>query len=247
MANYIVGRNAVLEYLRGDGDAEKLFLLKGERKGSVHKIVALAKEKGLIIAECDREKLDELAEGQVHQGVALFAQDYRYATVEEMLSGARAAGHAPLLILLDEVTDPHNLGAIIRSAECAGADGVIIPKRRSATVTSVVHKSAAGATTYVKVARVNNLNAVIDRLKKENIWVYGAAGEAPDNFWDTDLTGGIALVVGSEGRGLSRLTAEKCDGLVSIPLCGKIESLNASAATAVLLYEVLRQRRKGKA
>ncbi|MDY3052399.1 MAG: 23S rRNA (guanosine(2251)-2'-O)-methyltransferase RlmB [Ndongobacter sp.] len=242
MAEYIVGRNAVMEYLRSEKEAEKLFIQKGERQGSIHRIVALARERGLIIVECDAHKLNELAEGQAHQGVALFAQDYRYASISEMLSSAREKGHAPFLILLDEISDPHNLGAIVRTAECVGADGVIIPKRRAATVTSIVHKSAAGATTYMKIARVNNINQTIDLLKKENIWVYGAAGEASQSLWDTDFSGGVCLVIGNEGAGLSRLTREKCDALVSIPMVGQIESLNASASAAVLMYEVFRGR-----
>lgn len=242
MASYIVGRNAVIEYLKGEGDAEKLFLLKGERKGSANKIIALAREKDLIIVEVDQKKLDQLAEGKPHQGVALLAQDYRFSTLDEILATAKEKNEAPFIVLLDEISDPHNLGAVIRTAECVGCHGVLIPKRRAATVTSVVHKTSAGATTYMKVAKIDNVNRTIERLKKENVWVYGAAAEAEQSMWDTDFSGGVCLVIGNEGKGLSPSTRAACDVLVSIPMRGHIDSLNASVSAGVLMYEVLRGR-----
>lgn len=244
MDNYIFGRNSVIEYLKTDQEAEKLFIQKGQMRGAMYRIIALAKERGLLVVEADAKKLDRLAEGQNHQGVVLMAQDYAYSTLDEILQNAEQKGHDPFVILLDEITDPHNLGAIIRSAECAGADGVLIPKHRSAGVTSVVHKTSSGATTYMRVAKIASVNATIDRLKKENIWIYGAAGEAKQTIWETDFSGGVCLVIGNEGKGLSRLTKEKCDVLVSIPMRGKLDSLNASTAAGIIMYEVLRGRLK---
>lgn len=247
MSDYIVGRNSVIEYLKGDGEADKLYIQKGDRKGSIHKIISMAKEKGIIVVEVDQAKLNQYAEGENHQGVALLAQDYQYSSLEEILASAKDKGHPPFIILLDEITDPHNVGAIIRTAECVGADGVLIPKRRSATITSAVHKTSSGATSYVKVARIGNVNQTIELLKKENIWVYGAAGEASQSLWETDFSGAVCLVIGNEGEGLSRLTRESCDVLVSIPMFGHVQSLNASTSASVLMYEVVRGRMQAKA
>lgn len=245
MSDYIVGRNAAMEYLRTDRSAEKLFVQRGERKGSIVKLIGLAKHRGIPVIETDARRLGEMAEGENHQGAILLAQDYEYSTVEAMLASAREAGHAPFLVLLDGITDPHNLGAIIRSAEGAGADGVIIPKHRSASVNGAVHKISSGATSFMKIARVTNLNRIIDELKKANVWIYGAAGEASTCFWETDFTGGVGLVIGNEGEGLSRLTREKCDFIVSIPMLGQIDSLNASVSASILMYEIRRRRTQG--
>ncbi len=242
MGDYIFGRNAVLEYLKQGGEAEKLFVAKDSMKGVVHRIVALARDQKLPVIETDQRKLERMAEGGNHQGVALLATQFHYAELDDMLQAAKKAGHAPLIILLDELTDPHNVGAIIRSAECVGADGVLLPIRRSATITSTVHKVSSGATSYVPIGRINNVNQTIDRLKKENIWVYGADSLAKQSFWKTDFSGGVCLVIGNEGKGLSELTRKKCDALVSIPLQGHLDSLNASCAATVLMYEVLRGR-----
>lgn len=242
MSDYIFGRNAVLEHLKSGNEAEKLYVQKGKLQGVVHRIIAMAKDAKLPVIEVDQNKLDRMTEGGNHQGVALLATDFAYAEVEDILQSAADAGHAPFVILLDELTDPHNVGAIIRSAACFGADGVLLPKRRAATVTSIVQKVASGATNYVKIAKINNVNQTIDELKKANIWMYGAAAEAQQTIWKTDFSGGVCLVIGNEGKGLSELTRKKCDVLVSIPMVGPMDSLNASCAATVLMAEVLRGR-----
>lgn len=242
MSDYIIGRNPILSYLESQGQADKLYIQKGNQKGAINKIIQRAKDLSLPITEVDKQKLDQLAQGQNHQGVVLLAPDFLYASLEEILNVAKEREEDPFLILLDEIKDPHNLGAIIRTAECVGAHGLIIPKRRSASVNATVHKTSSGATSFLKVAKVTNLNQCIEELKKENIWVYGAAGEAEQNLWQTDFSGGLCLVIGDEGKGISKLTRERCDFLVSIPMKGQTESLNASTSAAVLMYEVLRQR-----
>lgn len=244
MSDYIVGRNAVLEHLKAGKDVEKIYVQKGELKGSIHKITGIAHEKGIVVVECDKKKLDEMSGGLPHQGVAILAVDYKFSSVEEMLAAAKAKGEKPFLVILDEISDPQNLGAIIRTAEAAGAHGVIIPKRRSATITSTVHKASAGATSTMKVAKVTNINTTIEELKKQNVWVYGAAGEAKATYMQTNFDGAVALVVGNEGKGISKLTRERCDALVSIPMFGQVDSLNASASAAILIYEVVRTRMK---
>lgn len=247
MSDYIVGRNAVLEHLKAGKDVEKVYVQKGELKGSIHKITGIAHDRGIVVVECDKHKLDEMSGGLNHQGVAILAVDYQFSTIDEMLALAKEKGEDPFLILLDEISDPQNLGAIIRTAEAAGAHGVVIPKRRSATITAAVHRTSAGATSTMKVAKVTNMNTTIEALKKENIWVYGAAGEAKATYWQTNFKGGVALVIGNEGKGISKLTRERCDALVSIPMLGQVESLNASASAAILIYEVVRTRMQGKA
>ncbi|MFR9279843.1 23S rRNA (guanosine(2251)-2'-O)-methyltransferase RlmB [Levyella massiliensis] len=242
MTDYIFGRNAVLEQLKSGKEAEKLYVQKGKLQGVVHRIVGMAHDAKLPVIEVDQAKLDRMTEGGNHQGVALLATDFAYSSVEDILASAKAEGHAPFVVLLDELTDPHNVGAIIRSAACFGADGVLLPKRRAATVTSVVQKVSSGATSYVKIAKINNVNQTIDALKKENIWVYGAAGEAKQTLWKTNFSDGVCLVIGNEGKGLAELTRKKCDVLVSIPMTGPIDSLNASCAATVLMAEVYRGR-----
>lgn len=242
MSDYICGRRPVMEYLKAGKEPDKVYIQRGERKGSIHEILHLAKESGAVIVELDKEKLDRMSEGRNHQGVVILATDFAYADLDAVLAETQAAGRAPFLIILEEISDPHNLGAIIRTAECCGVDAVIIPKRRSAMVNETVQRTSSGATAYQKICRVTNINQTIDQLKKANIWVYGAAGEARQSFWATDFSGPCCLVIGNEGAGLSRLTREKCDVLVSIPMLGKIDSLNASASAAVLMYEVLRGR-----
>ena len=246
MNNYIYGRRSVLEYLRSGREAEKLYLQKGEAHGSIQQIERLAREKKIVIVQTDQQKLSQMTDSKNHQGVVLLAEDFDYSTVEEILGQAREKGHDPFVLILDELTDPHNVGAIIRTAECAGIDGIIIPRRRSSLITEAVERTSSGATTYMKIAKVNNINMTIDQLKKENLWVYGAAGEASQSFWETDFSGGVCLVIGSEGEGIAALTKEKCDLLVSIPMFGHIESLNASVSAAVLMYEVVRQRTRGR-
>lgn len=245
MDDYIFGRNAVLEFLRSEKKGEKLYVQKGLHGSVLKEVYALAKQQRMPIIQADRSKLDKMAQGGNHQGLVLLAPGFEYASLESMLAHAEEAGHAPFLVLLDEVTDPHNLGAIIRTAECAGVDGVLIPKRRSASVTSVVHKTSAGADAYMRVGRVTNINQTIETLKKQNIWIYGAAGEADQDLWETNFSGGVCLVIGNEGKGLAPLTRSLCDQLVSIPMFGHVDSLNASTSASVLIYEVVRGRLKG--
>ena len=238
----IFGRNPVIEALRSDSEINKIYLAKGELQGSAKEIVALAKEKGVQIQSVERAKLDQMFPKENHQGVAASIAEANYVDWQDMLENARKKGEDPLLIILDELEDPHNLGAILRSADAVGAHGVIIPKRRAVALTAGVAKAAAGAVAYVPVARVSNLAQTIEALKKEGIWVAGAAMGGTE-VYKQNLTGPLAIVIGSEGKGLGRLVAEKCDFLISLPMQGQINSLNASVATGVILYEVLRQRK----
>ena len=238
----IEGRNAVTEALRAGTPIDKIFIARGETDKTLGHIASTARAAGVVVVEADRRKLDYMSATKAHQGVIALDAVREYASVEDILSAARERGEAPLLVVCDEISDPHNLGAIIRTAECAGAHGVIIPKRRSAGLTAVVDKASAGALEHMAIARVPNLVAAIETLKKNGLWIYGTAAEGANELWKTDLTGPACIVIGSEGTGISRLVREKCDFLVSIPLHGQISSLNASAAAAVLLYEALRQR-----
>ncbi|MDY5595629.1 MAG: 23S rRNA (guanosine(2251)-2'-O)-methyltransferase RlmB [Oscillospiraceae bacterium] len=238
----IEGRNAVIEALRAGRSIDKIYIAKGDVDQTLGHIASKARSAGVVVVEADRRKLDAMSQTHAHQGVIALCAVKEYCTVADILAIAQARGEPPFVIVCDEISDPHNLGAIIRSAECAGAHGVIIPKRRSAGLTAVVDKTSAGAVEHVAIARVPNLSAAIGELKKSGLWVYGAAAEGASPMWQTDLTGPVCLVIGSEGDGIGRLVRENCDFLVSIPLKGQISSLNASAAAAVLMYEVLRQR-----
>ena len=238
----IEGRNAVLEALRAGTAIDKVYLAKGETDRTLGRIAAEAKKSGAVVVEADRRKLDAMSLTHSHQGVIAVAAVREYATVEQILAAAREKGEPPLLVVCDEISDPHNLGAIIRTAECAGAHGVIIPKRRSAGLTAVVTKTSAGAVSYLPVARVPNIPALLKELQKEGVWIFGTAAEGTTSLYAADLKGPAAIVIGSEGDGMSRLARESCDFLVSIPMKGRISSLNASAAAAVLLYEAVRQR-----
>ena len=238
----IEGRNAVIEALRAGRTIDKIYIAKGDVDQTLGHIASKARSAGVVVVEADRRKLDAMSQTHAHQGVIALCAVKEYCTVADILAIAQARGEPPFVIVCDEISDPHNLGAIIRSAECAGAHGVIIPKRRSAGLTAVVDKASAGAVEHVAIARVPNLSAAIGELKKSGLWVYGAAAEGASPMWQTDLTGPVCLVIGSEGDGIGRLVRENCDFLVSIPLKGQISSLNASAAAAVLMYEVLRQR-----
>ncbi len=238
----IEGRNAVIEALRAGRTIDKIYIAKGDVDQTLGHIASKARSAGVVVVEADRRKLDAMSQTHAHQGVIALCAVKEYCTVADILAIAQARGEPPFVIVCDEISDPHNLGAIIRSAECAGAHGVIIPKRRSAGLTAVVDKTSAGAVEHVAIARVPNLSAAIGELKKSGLWVYGAAAEGASPMWQTDLTGPVCLVIGSEGDGIGRLVRETCDFLVSIPLKGQISSLNASAAAAVLMYEVLRQR-----
>ncbi|MGN1031762.1 MAG: 23S rRNA (guanosine(2251)-2'-O)-methyltransferase RlmB [Butyricicoccaceae bacterium] len=235
------GRNAVTELLRAGKTVDKLFV-SADVRGRMADIVAMAKQAGAVIVECDRRKLDAMSETGVHQGVIAQAAAHEYVSVADLLEVARARGEQPFLLLCDGLTDPHNLGAVIRSAETAGAHGVIIPKRRSVGLTATAAKASAGAIEHIGVARVTNLAATIDELKDAGVWVFGADAGGDKNLYEADFVGATALVIGSEGNGLSRIVREKCDFIVSIPMKGRVNSLNASAAAAVLLYEAVRQR-----
>ena len=237
----VIGRNAVIELLKSDREVENVLVAKGEREGSINRILALCKEKRIVVKTVDRKKLDFLAPGGNHQGVAANVPAHEYSTVDDILAVAEEKGEPPFVIICDEIEDSHNLGAIIRTAEACGAHGIIIPKRRSVGLTATVAKASAGAVEYMPVARVTNLAATIDELKKKNIWVYAA--DMDGQRWDkTDFSGGVALVVGSEGNGVGRLVKEKCDITVSLPMMGRVNSLNASVAAGVLMYEIARQR-----
>lgn len=240
--NLIEGRNAVTEALRAGTAIDKLYAAKGGTDHTLSRIIAQAKKAGVVVVEADRRKLDAMSETHSHQGVIAVAAAQSYATVEDILEKAAAAGEPPLVVVCDEISDPHNLGAIIRTAECAGAHGVIIPKRRSAGLTAVVAKTSAGAVSYLPVARVPNIPALLKGLQKKGLWVFGTAAGGSVSLYDADLRSPAAIVIGSEGDGMGRLVGECCDFLVSIPMKGRINSLNASAAAAVLLFEALRQR-----
>ncbi len=238
----IEGRNALTEALRSGRTIDKVFVAAGETDKALARLSAMAKEAGAVVVATDRRKLDQMSPTGAHQGVMAQVAAHEYATVEEILQRAEDRGEAPLLVLCDELSDPHNLGAILRTAECAGAHGVIIPKRRSVGLTAVVSKTSAGAVEYMPVARVGNLANTIRDLKQRGIWIYGTAADGRTDLYHADLRGPAAIVIGSEGQGMSRLVAESCDVLVSIPMKGQISSLNASAAAAILLYEAVRQR-----
>ncbi len=239
--NLIIGRNAVSEALRSERAIDTLLVVKGERNGSIGRILAECRGKKIVIKEVDKKKLDFMCGQGNHQGVAAYAAAHEYAEVEDILALAEERGEAPFIIVCDGIEDPHNLGAIIRTAETAGAHGIIIPKRRNASLTWAVGKASAGAVEYMPVARVGNLASTLDELKEKGIWVYSADMDGK-NWCETDFAGGVALVVGSEGNGVSRLIREKSDFIVSLPMKGRITSLNASVAAGILMYEVSRQR-----
>ena len=237
----IIGRNAVLEAIKNGRQTDTVYVASGERTGSIGMILGKARELGIVIKEVDRRKLDAMCGGANHQGIAARASAIEYAQVDDILEKAGQAGEKPFIIILDGIEDPHNLGAIIRSADASGAHGVIIPKRRGASLTYAVGKASAGAVEYVPVARVSNLAQTIDELKSKGLWIYGA--DMDGSRWDSvDYSGPVALVIGNEGKGISRLVREKCDFIVSLPMKGKINSLNASVAAGILMYEVIKHR-----
>ena len=238
----IEGRNAVIEALRTQTNIDKIYIQRGETDKTLGHIASKARAAGLVVVEADRRKLDGMSRTHAHQGVIALATVREYVSLEDILADAAAKGEQPLLVVCDEISDPHNLGAIIRTAYCAGAHGVIIPKRRSAGLTSIVAKTSAGAVSHMKVARVPNIPALLKDLKKQGIWVFGTAADGTTGLYQADLKGPAAIVIGSEGDGMTRLAAENCDFLVSIPMKGDLNSLNASASAAILLYEAVRQR-----
>ncbi len=238
----VEGKNAVMEALKAGRPLDKIYIARGEQDKALRFIAQKGKAAGAVISEVDRRKLDAMSVTHAHQGVIAVAAVREYASVSDILALAREKGEAPLVVVCDEISDPHNLGAIIRTAECAGAHGVIIPKHRSAGVTAVVEKTSAGAVEHMAVARVGNLAAALKELQDAGVWIFGTAADGDRSLWEADLKGPAALVIGSEGSGMSRLTSESCDFLVSIPLRGKVSSLNASNAAAIVLYEAVRQR-----
>lgn len=239
----VEGRNAVLELLESDRDINKIFISDGEKHGSINKIIALAKEKKVIINEVSKTKLNQMSQTENNQGVIAIVPPFNYCEIEDILDLAKDRNEKPFVLILDGIEDPHNLGSIIRTAETAGVHGIIIPKRRAANVNSTVAKVSAGAVEYMKIARVNNINDAINTLKENDIWICGTDMNTDKYYYDEDFTGGIGIVIGSEGYGMSRLVKENCDFLVKIPMKGKITSLNASVSAGIVMYEVVKQRK----
>ena len=241
-AERIEGRNPVMEAIKADRPINKILVAKGEREGSIRYIIALARDKGIVVQEVERSKLDAMSVTHAHQGIIALAAAKEYVDVDYILESAASAGEPPFILILDEITDPNNFGSILRTADAVGAHGVIIPKRRAIGLTAAVSKASAGAVEYVPVARVTNLGQTIDYLKKNNVWVVGTDMTGEVSFYDSDLKGPIALVIGSEGEGMGKLIKEKCDFIVNIPMKGHVSSLNAGVAGAIVMYEILKQR-----
>lgn len=238
----IEGRNAVIEALRAGRAIDKIFIAKGDVDKTLGHIASKAREKGIVVVEADRRKLDFMSQTKAHQGVIALAAVREYCDVEDILALAAERDEKPFVIVCDEISDGHNLGAIIRTAECVGAHGVVIPKRRSAGLTAIVDKASAGAAEHMLIARVPNIPAALKELKDNGLWIYGTAADGTSDLWHTDFSGPVALVIGSEGDGMGRLVKETCDFIVSLPMKGQVSSLNASAAAAITMYEILRQR-----
>lgn len=238
----VEGRNAVIELLESGRDINKIFILEGERHGSINKIIAMAKERKIVLTMVNKTKLNQMAQTENNQGVIAIVPPFDYCEVEDILENAKQREEKPFILILDGIEDPHNLGSIIRTAETAGVHGIIIPKRRSASVNSTVSKVSAGAVEHMKIARVNNINETIRYLKENDVWICGTDMDAKKYYYQEDYTGPIAIVIGSEGFGMSRLVKENCDFLVKIPMKGKITSLNASVSAGIVIYEVVKQR-----
>ena len=242
LSDQIEGRNSVIELLESDRDINKIFIQKGEKHGSINKIIALAKEKRVVTVEVEKAKLNQMAESENHQGVIAIVPPFDYCEVEDILDLAKERNEEPFILILDGIEDPHNLGSIIRTAETAGVHGIIIPKRRACGVNSTVYKVSAGAVEHMKIARVNNINETIKMLKENDVWICGTDMDTNKYYYNQDLKGSIAIVIGSEGFGMSRLVKENCDFLVKIPMKGKITSLNASVSAGIVMYEAVKQR-----
>lgn len=240
----IEGRNSVLELLETEKDINKIFIEKGEKHGSINKIIGIAKDRKVVIVEVEKSKLNQMAQTDNHQGVIAIVPPFDYCEVEDILNEAKSKNEKPFILILDGIEDPHNLGSIIRTAETAGVHGIIIPKRRACMVNSTVYKVASGAVEHMKIARVNNLTDTINYLKENDIWIYGTEMEAKQYYYNEKLTGAVAIVIGSEGFGMSRLVKENCDALLKIPMKGTITSLNASVSAGIVMYEVVKQRAK---
>ena len=238
----IEGRNAVLELLESDKDINKIYITKGELKGSINKIIAIANEKKVIIVQKDKKQMDMMAQSENYQGVIAVVPPYEYVEIEDILEVEKERNEDPFILILDGIEDTHNLGAIIRTAETAGVHGIIIPKRRAAQVNSTVSKVASGALEYMKIARVNNITDTISKLKDKGVWICGTAIDADKFYYDQNLTGPLAIVIGNEGKGISDLVKRNCDFLVKIPMKGKVTSLNASVSTGIIVYEAVKQR-----
>ncbi len=240
----VEGRNAVLELLDSDRDINKIFVQSGERHGSINKIIAIAKENKVVVTEVEKSKLDFMSKTKNHQGVIAVVPPFNYCEVEDILEYAKSKNEDVFILILDGIEDPHNLGSIIRTAETAGVHGIIIPKRRTVTVNSTVAKVSAGAVEHMKIARVNNITDTIRKLKENGLWIIGTDGSATTLYYNQDLKGDIAIVIGSEGFGMSRLVKENTDMLVKIPMKGKVTSLNASVSAGIVMYEAVKQRNK---
>lgn len=238
----IAGRNPVMEALKSEASIDRLLIAKGRREGMIQKLIAMARDRGIPIIEADKQKLFAACGTDANQGVVAFAAEKEYCSIDDILNKAQERGESPFIIIADGLEDTHNLGAVIRTADAAGAHGVIVPKRHSAPMSPATAKAAAGALEYMLIARVSNISQAIGELKEKGVWIYGAEGSAEKPYYEEDYTGACAFVIGSEGTGISRLVMENCDFKVSIPMCGGVSSLNASAAAAVLMYEVVRQR-----
>jgi len=238
----IEGRNAVIELLESGRDINKIYITKGEKKGSITKIIAMANEKRIVIVEKDKKQMDMMAGTENYQGVIAIVPPYEYVEIEDILNVSKEKNKEPFILILDGIEDTHNLGAIIRTAESASVDGIIIPKRRAASVNSTVSKVACGALEYMKIARVNNINDAINKLKENGIWVCGTAVDGEKYYYEQDLTGPLAIVIGNEANGISNLVKRNCDFLVKIPMIGNTQSLNASVSAGIVIYGALRQR-----
>ena len=238
----IEGRNAVTAALKSGRQIDKIYIRKGDNKGSMLPIIAKAKDRGIPVVEIDKAKLDSMSETGVHQGVIARIPPYEYKTVDDILNIAREKGESPFIVILDHLEDPHNLGSIIRTANCAGVHGVIISKHDGVTLTAAAVKASAGAASFTPVARVTSIAQTVEYLKEQGVWVTGADASGDRSIYEADLKGAVALVVGGEDKGISRLTASKCDFLVSIPMKGDVNSLNASVAAALMIYETMKQR-----
>lgn len=238
----VEGRNSVVELLESGRDVNKIFITEGERHGSINKIISMAKERKIIITEISKTKMNQMAQTENNQGVIAIVPPFDYCEVEDILEEAKKRNEKPFILILDGIEDPHNLGSIIRTAETAGVHGIIIPKRRSASVNATVNKVSAGAVEHMKIARVNNINDTIKFLKENNIWIYGTDMQTDKYYYNEDFRGAVAIVIGSEGFGMNRLVKENCDFLIKIPMKGKITSLNASVSAGIVMYEAVKQR-----
>ena len=242
ISDQIEGRNAVLELLETDRDINKIFIARGEKHGSINKIITLAKQQKIVIVEAEKSKLDFMSETKNHQGVIAIVPPFNYCEVDDILDESKARGEEPFILILDGIEDPHNLGSIVRTAETAGVHGIIIPKRRAAAVNATVSKVSCGAVEHMKIARVNNINETIKYLKENDVWICGTDMDAKNYYYNENLKGSIGIVIGSEGFGMGKLVKENCDFLVKIPMKGKVTSLNASVSAGIIMYEAVKQR-----